>query len=203
MRCPFRPVSVGNRAHGFAYWGALSTRGAFSFLTLPVNELQNQVIPLDTVWGTTIYSLRDRLLEAATAQARFRLMEQSLLARLVHPLIKHPAVSCALHEFQQTRTLRPVTAITEQIGLSTRRFSQRFGETVCLSPKLLCRVQRFQRAIHRIEQQTTVNWVELALTCGYFDQAHFIHDFQTFSGLTPTSYLAQRSDHRNHVPVQE
>jgi hypothetical protein len=42
------------------------------------------------------------------------------------------------------------------------------------------------------------------LACGYFDQAHFIHDFQTFSGLNPTAYLAQRGQqHRNHVPIQE
>jgi AraC-like DNA-binding protein len=31
----------------------------------------------------------------------------------------------------------------------------------------------------------------VALDCGYYDQSHFIHDFEAFSGMTPSAYLAQ------------
>ncbi|MGH9769443.1 MAG: AraC family transcriptional regulator, partial [Blastocatellia bacterium] len=45
----------------------------------------------------------------------------------------------------------------------------------------------------------TVDWRELALACGYFDQAHFIHEFKEFSSLTPGQYLGLRTAHPRHV----
>jgi AraC-like DNA-binding protein len=47
-----------------------------------------------------------------------------------------------------------------------------------------------------------VNWPEVALTCGYFDQAHFIHDFRAFSGINPSGYVADYTGHANHVPMR-
>jgi AraC-like DNA-binding protein len=175
--------------------------GAFPFLGLPVHTLHNQVIDLDTLWGSTTYGLRDRLLAAPTPQAKFSVMEQTLLAHLDRLRARHPAVTFALQAIAQGPSHTPLTVITDQIGLSPRRFRQLFQETVGLTPKRFWRVQRFQQIIQQVEEAATVDWVDLALATGYFDQAHLIHDFQNLSGLTPSAYLAQRSDHRNHVPV--
>lgn len=43
----------------------------------------------------------------------------------------------------------------------------------------------------------------MALSCGYFDQAHFVHDFQQFSGFNPTAYAGERPEYQNFVPVPE
>ncbi len=85
--------------------------------------------------------------------------------------------------------------------LSPKRFIQVFSEEVGLTPKLFCRVRRFQEVLRLIEKGQHIEWAEIALTCGYFDQAHCIHDFRAFSGLNPTTYLTHRGEHRNHVPL--
>jgi AraC-like DNA-binding protein len=75
---------------------------------------------------------------------------------------------------------------------------------VGLSPKLFCRVQRFQQVLKIVRREREVDWAEIALGCGYFDQAHFIHDFHAFSGINPSKYLANYKDfprHHNHLPV--
>jgi AraC-like DNA-binding protein len=46
-----------------------------------------------------------------------------------------------------------------------------------------------------------VSWTDIAAACGYFDQAHFIHDFRTFSGFTPVQYFALKGSDLNHVPL--
>ena len=51
----------------------------------------------------------------------------------------------------------------------------------------------------RAHRRGPADWTGLALTCGYYDQAHLIHDFREFSGLTPTAYEARRTAFQNHV----
>jgi AraC-like DNA-binding protein len=177
--------------------------GAFPFLQLPAGELHDVHVSLDTLWGTKANDLREQLLDAPTPETKFRILEQFLLAQTARSLARHPAVAWALKELQcvpQTRTLSDLAA---QIGLSPRRFIQVFREEVGLTPKLFCRVRRFQEIVRRISRGQRIDWVEVALACGYFDQAHFIHDFRAFSGLNPTTYFMQRGEHPNHVPLRE
>jgi transcriptional regulator GlxA family with amidase domain len=54
--------------------------------------------------------------------------------------------------------------------------------------------------LRRIEGVTDVDWADVALSCGYFDQAHFNHDFRAFAGLSPSTYLRHRVT-RTHVAV--
>jgi len=118
-------------------------------------------------------------------------------------LARHPAVAAALKELQCVPQTRTLSDLVEHIGLSPRRFIQVFRAEVGLTPKLFCRIQRFQEVVRRIGRGQPVDWLDVALACGYFDQAHFIHDFRAFSGLTPTTYLAQGSEHLNHVPLYD
>jgi len=48
-----------------------------------------------------------------------------------------------------------------------------------------------------------IDWAEVACASGYYDQAHLIHDFQSFAGLTPSAYLAQKEVGANFVPLPE
>ncbi len=101
---------------------------------------------------------------------------------------------------------RTVAEVTDQLGLSPRRFIQVFAEQVGLTPKLFCRVRRFHEVMRRVhlpgnDEGSRIDWTEVALSCGYFDQAHFIRDFRAFSGLNPSAWLAQRGEHLNHVPI--
>lgn len=177
--------------------------GLAPFLDLPANELQNQVLTLDLLWGNSVFGLRDQLLAAGTPMTKFRLVERVLLGKLTQAPQPHPAVAYALEQFQCRQTVQTVSTVTDHIGLSDRRFRQLFQERVGLSPKRFLRIQRFQQVLKQVEQETTVDWADIAVTHGYFDQAHLIHDFQTFAGIAPTVYLANSGRHRNHVSIQQ
>jgi AraC-like DNA-binding protein len=124
-----------------------------------------------------------------------------LLAAAGGVLERHPAVAFALNAFHEAAETRKIGEVAEQIGISPRRFIEVFRKEVGLSPKLFCRVRRFQKVLGMISAGRGLDWAEIALTCGYFDQPHFIHDFQSFSGINPSSYLADHIEHLNHVPM--
>jgi AraC-like DNA-binding protein len=175
--------------------------GAFPFFGGPANEFRECHAGLDDVWGTRAYELRERLLAAPTPEAKFAVFETMLLARLGKYEGRHRAVAFALNEFHALPHIRTVGEVTDAIGLSPRRFIERFTEEVGLPPKLYCRIQRFQNVLKSIHDGRTPVWADVALGGGYYDQAHFIRDFKTFSGFTPTDYLARRTEHLNHVPL--
>jgi AraC-like DNA-binding protein len=52
-----------------------------------------------------------------------------------------------------------------------------------------------------VEQHGRIEWADLALACGYYDQAHFIHDFKSFSGFSPSDYLIRGGERFGHVPL--
>ncbi len=177
--------------------------GAFPFLKLPAGELRNAHVSLETLWGAKAVELRDQLLEAETPEARFGILERTLSTQSPWPLARHPAVAFALKEFQDVLHAPTISDVSDRTGLSQRRFIRVFSEEVGLTPKRFCRVRRFQEVLSFIKREQRVDWAEIALECGYFDQAHFIRDFQAFSGLNPTAYLTNRSEHLNHVPLSD
>jgi methylphosphotriester-DNA--protein-cysteine methyltransferase len=179
---------------------AFKAGGAYPFLGLPAGELGETHLSLDTLWGAEAGYLRERLLEADTAEAKFRVLERALLSRRVEPADTHPAVRFAVDNFER-QPCRAISAVTSQIGLGERRFVQVFAQQVGLTPKLFCRVQRFQQVLERIADGGPMEWSGVALDCGYYDQPHFIHDFRAFSGINPTTYLANRTQFVNHVTV--
>lgn len=175
--------------------------GSFPFFREPADEIENASVALEDLWRWRVGELRERMLAAPSIAEIFRILEQDLLAQLARPLAWHPAVDYALHHFRRLPHATSIAWMTGKIGLSPRRFIQLFRQQVGLTPKAFCRVRRFQQALVAVHGTKRVDWTQVALDCGYYDQAHFIHDFQSFSGMTPSAYLAAATPHLNHVPL--
>ena len=160
--------------------------GAFPFLGASAGELANAHVDLEAIWGSAARTLRERLCAARSPTERFALVEAALLARLHHSPGRHEAVRVALATFESPEAEAKVREISSSAGLSHRHFIQLFTTEVGLTPKRYHRVRRFQRARDLAQQSPAPDWARIAVECGYFDQSHLIHDFQEFSGFTPS-----------------
>jgi AraC-like DNA-binding protein len=181
--------------------------GAFPFLNIEPNELTNAHANVADLWGRSGLELRERLCTAATPEQRFRIMEGALRCHLHYHTTRHVQIKTALKMFAMGGNGTSLRDVSRELGFSQRRFIQMFSSHVGLTPKIFCRILRFQRARILAEKLERPDWAELALTCGYFDQSHLIKDFKEFSGSTPRIYSVQQQhkDARlkdNHVPLR-
>jgi AraC-like DNA-binding protein len=174
--------------------------GAFPFLPMPLEELRNQHVELDALFGSGVRELRHRLLSVKSVAEQFAILERFLLRQLVRSRPHHHAVAFALRRFGVTaQPPRRIGELRRDVGLSERRFSRIFSEQVGLTPKLFARLDRFQRAVRLVSQTRDINWGEIVFAAGYYDQAHLIHEFQSVSGGTPIEYVSRQTDRWNHL----
>jgi AraC-like DNA-binding protein len=178
--------------------------GAYPFFAPPASELRDLHEPLDALWGAYARELREQLMETPTPNARFRLLEHALLTHTVRPLEPHPAIEYALSTLQPGLSRRPIERVVEKVGLSHQRFIKLFREEVGLTPKEHWRLRRFLAVARRTRHETPVAWADLAARMGYSDQAHLIHDFRAFIGLSPRAYLhARHPQFWTYIPLAD
>jgi AraC-like DNA-binding protein len=173
--------------------------GTAAFFPLPAYLIRDAGVPLELLWdrGRTA-RLREQVLAAASPAGKLDALERAMAGAL-RSCVCDPAVGFALGAFARRPEAAGITAVAERIGLSPKRLVERFKTAVGVAPKRYCRILRFQRALECAERGRSVDWTRIAMDCGYFDQAHFIHDFRSFAGITPTGYDAGRTQFRNHV----
>jgi AraC-like DNA-binding protein len=166
--------------------------GLAPFLPMPAAELCDRPVTLEEVWGRpAIAELRDRLATAPGPQEMLTLLEDELMRRVCETtglgLVRHTSSVIAA-----ATGAVAIGDLSVGAGVSSTHLARRFKAVIGVTPKRLARTYRFAAAVVAIDPTGPVEWVELAGRAGYYDQAHFGHDFRAFTGLTPTQYLDVR-----------
>ena len=175
--------------------------GALAFLRASALEFWNQSVALDLVWGRRAIQILEQLRDATSTGQRLRILGAALTDRMRRggKAAVHPAVDYAVQVFNDAPHGSTVAALRREIGWSRRWLSQAFSEQVGMTPKRYCRLMRFRKVVRQIASNQPVDWVDVALAGGFCDQAHLIHEFRAFSGLSPERYLAAEHPFPNHV----
>jgi len=79
--------------------------------------------------------------------------------------------------------------LASKLAVTSRNLERKFASLVGKSPKQFIRIVRFQEVMNGIIHQKPNYLTEYAFNNGYFDQSHFIHEFKTLSGYTPSEFV--------------
>jgi AraC-like DNA-binding protein len=170
--------------------------GATELLRLPMCELTDSAVALEDLSRRLFLKLERVRLQYSLTQA-VAALDPILRALAEQPRVDDNPVAYAVRELDRTGGLASIRDVADRVGWSTRQLQRRFKDTVGISPKLFGRMQRFQGVFRAMEDPES-DWVNAAVRCGYYDQAHLIRDCREFSGKTPTALLDQEIDLTRH-----
>jgi AraC-like DNA-binding protein len=159
---------------------------SYGFIRLPGTEIADRSLPLSEVWGTPGRDLNARLGDGRSAIECIGLIAKALCAVPEHGVVQRVATAIVAR-CGQVR----VDELAFDAGMSARQLRRLFLEQIGLTPKHLSRVIRFRESVSQLGRTRRGDWTQVALDCGYYDQAHFINEFRELSGYRPAEFAAR------------
>lgn len=142
--------------------------------------------------------LAERLAAMPTREGRYRLLIDAL-RRGARPERVNPRVLSAGRRLQSANGRLSIEGLCHEMGIGMRTLERLFQRHVGLGPKKLSRIYRLQSVVRAVTAGHRAPWHRLALRAGYFDQSHFVRDFQAVAGVTPGEFFGRGPNAMSHV----
>lgn len=166
--------------------------GIHAFFPLHLRDITNKIIPCRELWGNRWREFELALFSAASTPERINRAEAFLTRRLLENNRDPDArLLSSLEKIYRQRGRIPVEKSLSE-GMSPRQLRRFFDTYIGFSPKTFSRIVRFQSVLAAMRRDPQNDWNSLCFDFGYYDQAHFIHEFKEFYGLPPTSVNGRR-----------
>ncbi|HJZ76611.1 MAG TPA: AraC family transcriptional regulator [Vicinamibacterales bacterium] len=192
---PTRPFVNGEYGPRFIVAVRFRPGRAFPCFGVAMSELQNQRVSLCDLWPEEVAKLLDCVSTSTSLENTATLLESFLVERLGRSLSSEPSrgLARAMVALSADGRSARVREIAAALGISERHLRRKFEVVVGTSPKTFARIQRFRKALTILEKAPTPpHWASIASLCGYFDQAHLIHDFKRMTSVTPQQWYDAR-----------
>ncbi len=190
--------------HGITF--DLTPLGARALLGLPAAGLSRELVSLGDLIATRTERLYDATVgRPASWSARFAALDRELRAlaatRDSRALETDRTLARAWDRIHRSAARLPVARLADEVGWSRRHLSQRFTDEYGIGPKQAARLIRFQRARHLVVSGHR-RLAEVAIDCGYADQAHLTREFRELAGDPPTAWLREERRFLQDQPDQ-
>lgn len=185
---PSRPFVRALRGEGLVLGIKFRAGGCHPFYPRDAALLTGTVIPASEAFGSEAEDWVGAVLDAGDDEAMAKAAENLLLIRLPKRDETAELANAIVQSIMDDRDVITVEQMSEQSRLSVRQLQRLFRKYVGVSPKWVIKRFRLQEAAARMEAEKELSWTQLAEQLGYFDQAHFIKDFKSVLGLSPSEY---------------
>jgi len=162
--------------------------GLYRFTGIPSNYLTNQYIDAETVFSKAIKQVNDKINDCKTFLQMIAVVEAFLLQELKRKALDIHPLDIATTNLFATESIPNVDTLAKKSYQSTRHFERHFKERMGISPKYFLKVLRFENAFRMKNRNPQLDWLSIAIHCGYYDYQHLARDYKDLTGLTPNQF---------------
>ena len=188
------PMQIRSKGKQLMLGARFFPHAAGYFLKENIGQFNDKVTDFSAILGTSVKALHAKLLETNELLERIRLIETFLLNRLSSERklnLRITEIGHILHHIATNTEGSSTNLVASQHGITSRYLHKLVYEHTGLSPKVIGRISRFQLSLKLIARNKE-SLTAIAHDCGYFDQSHFIRDFKSFTGLTPSEFAKKK-----------
>jgi len=159
-----------------------------TIFNIPVSSFYNQEIDGYSLDDKNLDTLADYILNADDSQDAIKMIDGWLLSRLAESgIYNFNRMGASLKQLFLDNTIS-VDSMARRACLSRKQFERVFFNAVGMKPKEYSTVVRFQKSLW-LMQNGNRDFADIAYSCGYSDQSHFIRECRHYSGATPAELL--------------
>lgn len=158
---------------------------------LRAGDLHNRYVDAEAVLGPKVQRVTEALQGAETYGAMIGIAD-AFIAALAARRRPPRDIDAALRRLRDDPSIS-VERLAAACALSLRQMERTCRERTGLGPKAFARLSRFDRAFHGKLQRPALDWLSIAVACGYYDYQHMARDFRHFTGLSPSRLLQTQS----------
>lgn len=165
--------------------------GAFPILRIPLSEVSDKVVALDSLIGPDATEVGEMIAAADGLEDRKRVFESFCLRSLNAFSAEVDLPGRLSRSIIERRGQISISELCAYSGLGERTLERNFQRFIGLPPKTFARIVRFQNVVRRIEAVQSTSLLDTALDFGYYDQSHMIREFREFAGKSPLAYFEE------------
>lgn len=176
---------------GYAGVAAIRLRpaAARTLLRFSLAEISERFVDLEAIFPSVV-SLRQQLADAKEDAKRIAALEEWLLERACSD--PRQPIEAAVDTILRSGGRASVDHLAVLTGLGIRQIERQFLQDVGLSPKTFSRIVRLQSALRQIRAGQPLS--DVAVGCGFYDQAHMARDFRHLAAMSPTAWQSHAGD---------
>ncbi|MFP4369092.1 MAG: DUF6597 domain-containing transcriptional factor [Candidatus Kapaibacterium sp.] len=162
------------------------------FFDQPANEFRDLDIDMNLI--SPRYTEIEEMLYNEPLPRNKAVIIQKFLLKIFNnkKLYDFDRIDAGMRLIDKLKSTVPTDFLAQSSCLSYRQFDRKFSEFTGITPKQFLKTVRFQKAIYLKQLNPGTSMTQLALDCGYFDQAHFIKDFKQFTGIKPGEFFGNK-----------
>ncbi|MDX1629207.1 MAG: helix-turn-helix domain-containing protein [Fulvivirga sp.] len=203
---PARSYIIGQKTKSFVMkyegdnevWGIrFKPYGLYTFLGSSLDDAEEKQIDSESIWPE-IRSLEEQIF-LSTSLSHMKKLTDEFLSHSFK--VKHYSIPTHIMELAKvivnTKGTAPVRTVFRNFAKCPRSLEIEFKKYTGLTTKSFSNLIRL--GFSRILVSNNRSLSEIAYSCGYFDQSHFIRQFKKFTGMPPGRFKTTRHLNDMHL----